>query len=60
MFNFAAGKVGDVFLLYRFCVYSTIWYEKWLFRGITNSKASFEKLYKLYREDGKYSILEQY
>jgi hypothetical protein len=59
VFDSAAGRVGDVFLLHPFLVHSTTRNERRLFRAITNSKTSLKEPYKLYREDGKYSLLEQ-
>lgn len=59
VFDSATGKAGDVYLLHPFLIHATTRNELRHIRAITNSKTSLKEPMSIYREDGKYSLLEQ-
>lgn len=55
----ATGKVGDVFLLHPFMLHTASKNLLRQIRVITNPAVSLKEPFRLFREDGNYSLVEQ-
>lgn len=55
----ATGEVGDVFLLHPLMLHSASKNLLRIPRVITNPPVSLKEPFQLYRDDGKYSLVEQ-